>query len=83
MRIYSVYDKKALEYSPVMSFPSDIIAIRAIEMDLSKGISVPANYPHDFCLCCLGELDERSGELKPLSPIEVVYELATYKFAKD
>lgn len=76
MQLYSVYDKKALTYGPVMSFPMDVIAIRAIEMDINSQKSVMSSYPNDFCLVRLASFDENTGKLEVLDIPENVYECA-------
>ena len=82
MRIYSLFDKKALSYGPVMAFPNDVMAIRAIEMEMNNAKSVVASYPSDFALMHLGDYDESKGVLSPLPCPLNVYECASY-FSKE
>ena len=63
MKIYSIYDKKALTYSPVMSFENDVLAIRSFEQFVLSGNNVISQYPTDFVLCYLGEVDNTTGAL--------------------
>ena len=83
MRIYSIYDKKALAYSPVMSFPNDVFAIRACEADLRNTQSVHAQYPSDFCLVHVADIDDSEGFVTPVNPLEVVYEFGSYEFKPE
>lgn len=82
MKIYSLFDKKAMNYGPVMAFPNDVTAIRAIEMDMVSSKSVVASYPHDFALMCLGEYDDSTGALSAFPCPSNIYECASY-FAKE
>lgn len=82
MLIYSLFDKKAMNYGPVMAFPNDVMAIRVIEMEMNNSKSVVASYPSDFALMHLGEYDESSGVISPLPCPVNVYECASY-FSKE
>lgn len=74
MKIYSVYDKKAMTYGPLLVFPQPVFAIRMVEMEVMKGNSPVAMYPADFCIICLGEFDQDSGKITPYDTPENVYE---------
>lgn len=76
MKIYSVYDKKALTYSPVISMPNDVMAIRMIEMEVMRGQSPMANYPFDFCLVHLADMDDTTGKITVLDVPANIYECA-------
>lgn len=76
MKIYSVYDKKALTYSPVISMPNDVMAIRMIKMEIMQGKSPMACYPFDFCLVRLGEMEETTGKITVQEIPENVFECA-------
>ena len=83
MRVYSIYDKKALAYSPVLSFPNDVFAIRACEADLRNSQSVYSQYPSDFCLVHVADFDDVKGILTPVAPLEVVYEFGSFEFKPE
>lgn len=83
MKIYSIFDKKANTYGPVMCFPSDVIAIRAIEMELMSDKSVMSNYPHDFCLMLVGEFNVDNGCITADNPPTNVYECANHLVKTD
>lgn len=78
MKIYSIFDKKSNNYGPVMCFPNDVMAIRAVEMDLMNGQSVMASYPHDFALMLVGTFDESVGCITADNMPTNVYECANY-----
>lgn len=63
MYIYSIYDKKAMTYSPVMSFENEVLAVRAFEQFVLAGNNTVSQYPSDFVLCYLGEMDDKTGAL--------------------
>ena len=63
MKIYSIYDKKAMTYSPVMSFENEVLAVRAFEQFVLSGNNTVSQYPSDFVLCYLGEMDDNTGAL--------------------
>lgn len=63
MKIYSIYDKKALTYSPVMSFENEVLAVRSFEQFVLAGNNTISQYPSDFVLCYLGEVDDTTGAL--------------------
>ncbi len=78
MKIYSLYDKKAMVYSPVMTFANDVFAIRAIEAEMSNSKSSVATYPFDFCLMELGTFDDSIGKIVPREIPTNVYECNSY-----
>ena len=63
MNIYSIYDKKAMTYSPVMSFENEVLAVRAFEQFVLAGNNTVSHYPSDFVLCYLGQMDDNTGAL--------------------
>jgi hypothetical protein len=75
MKVYSIYDKKALTYGPLMCFPQDVMAIRAVSLEVQNNPKSPIGaYPHDFCLLCVGEFEETTGNLYPREINENVFE---------
>lgn len=76
MKIYSIYDKKALTYSPLICMPNDVTAIRMVQMEIARGGTPMAFAPFDFCLVRLGELDETTGKITTLEIGENVFECA-------
>lgn len=72
MKIYSVLDIKAGVYSPLMSFPNSVYAIRAFESMVNQPDTNINRYPFDFVLHYLGEMDDNTGMIKPVPPTVVV-----------
>lgn len=65
MEIFSVYDKKAELYGPLMTVKRDIEAIRSLEQLVnSKQESTLSQYPADFALYRFGSFDEETGNFK-------------------
>ena len=73
--VYSVYDKKAMSYGPIMMFENDVQCIRNMEMTFSRGDSVVSRYPADFCVHQVGVFDNDNGNLVSC-PIKNIYEIA-------
>jgi len=65
MRIYSVYDEKAEEFSPPFFQQNDRLAQRMITESAKGNGSMLAAYPEDFKLYRLGEFETSTGELTP------------------
>lgn len=78
MKIYSIYDKKSVEYGPLMTFPNDIMCIRAMEMDMGNPNSIVGSYPHDFCVVCFGEFDDDNGKFSLKDVPENIYECVNF-----
>lgn len=76
MKIYSIFDKKAMTYGPLMCFPQDVMAIRAIEMEISHHDSVMSSYPYDFVLVLLGTFDDELGTIIPFEVPQNIFECA-------
>jgi len=68
LKIFSIYDKKALAHTDVFHFPQIGQAIRQIE-DLLKSQHPLAKHPADYDLYQLGEFDDVSGLITPLTPV--------------
>lgn len=58
--VYSIYDRKAFVYGPLMSCTSDLDATRGITQFLSNP-SLLTQFPTDYELVCLGSFDCSSG----------------------
>ena len=68
--VYSVFDRKAVSYGPLMFYSNHDIAKRGCqELMMSGDRSIPpVLYPDDFDMYCVGFFDTDSGELYPTSP---------------
>lgn len=63
MKLYSIFDRKALTYSPLLMEHTDGTMSRSLHQNL-KGQQVPmALYPEDFEVYWVGEFDPQSGEI--------------------
>lgn len=63
MRIYSIYDEKAEEFSPPFFQPNDRMAQRMV-VESSKGNgSMLRAYPEDFKIYGLGAFNTSTGEI--------------------
>ncbi|QCQ84817.1 nonstructural protein [Blackfly microvirus SF02] len=69
-RLYSVYDSKALAYSPPFMAGTDGLAVRMLTELVSDNITNIGRHPSDFRLYCVGMFDDQSGGLAPLAPAE-------------
>jgi len=63
MRIYSVYDEKAEEFSPPFFQANDRMAQRMITESAKGNGSMLNAYPEDFKLYRIGEFDTTSGDI--------------------
>lgn len=66
LKIYAVYDKKAMVYAPPFFVNTAIEAVRAFGELVSDGRSTVAKYPSDFALYWLGDFDDCSGSFIPV-----------------
>lgn len=78
MKIYSLYDKKALTYSPLMCFDDEISAVRSAEQIVLADDTLPSKYPDDFTLVCFGEYSLRTGKFELTDMPQTVVELASF-----
>lgn len=64
MKLYSVYDKKAMFFDSPFCVENDIQAARAFDQAVNDPRSTLSKYPADFALYCLGEYDPGTGFVK-------------------
>lgn len=64
-KIYSIYDKKALDHQGVTLAPNDAVAVRWLREGIRGSGTQMEKFPEDFSLHCLGELDTESGVIVP------------------
>ncbi len=77
MKIYSIFDKKAVVYSPLMTFENDTYAMREFEHIASSGLV--SRYPSDFALYCVGEFDDKVGLLTSFEVPKFVIEAVSFQ----
>jgi len=83
MFIYSVYDKKALSFSPLFIAENDDVAKRIVFMSMASNTMLSSS-PSDFSLYRLGEFDSNNGNVSGISPVMLVCEvLSLIKVDKD
>lgn len=75
MKLYAILDKKAVQVSPPFAAPNDGIASRYVMESLRDQQAMVSKYPQDFSLLCIGEYNEKTGELKP-DPVRSVIEVS-------
>lgn len=70
LRVYSMYDRKARGFGALMNFVNDEIARRAV-LAIVRGDGEIKNFPGDFDMYCLGEMDSETGVLDAGIPTPV------------
>ena len=66
MKLYSIYDSKAVAYRSLFAADTDGLASRMVS-DSVAGTDL-GRYPEDFAVYCLGEWNVQSGSISPLVP---------------
>lgn len=61
MRLYSVYDNKAEQFSPPQVYHNDMLALRAFEALVNDDKTLINSYPEDFSLHYVGNLGDSDG----------------------
>jgi len=61
VKIYSVYDKKMMQYMPVWVARTDGAAIRVFSDEVKRSDSQMHAHPEDFSLWRVGEFDDICG----------------------
>lgn len=61
LRLYSIYDLKAEQFSPPQVYHNDMLALRAFEGIVNDDKMVIHNYPEDFSLYFIGNLGDSDG----------------------
>lgn len=61
MKLYSVYDKKAMFFDSPFCVENDVQASRAFDQAVNDPRSTLSQYPADFALYYLGEYDSGTG----------------------
>lgn len=64
MRVYSIYDEKAEEFSPPFFQANDRLAQRVVKESARGNGSMLAAYPEDFKIYRLGEFDTSTGTIE-------------------
>lgn len=61
MRLYSIYDSKAEQFSPPQVYHNDMLALRAFEGIVNDDKMLIKKYPEDFSLHYVGNLGDSDG----------------------
>lgn len=61
LRLYSIYDSKAEQFSPPQVYHNDMLALRAFESMVNDDKMVISSYPEDFSLYYIGNLGDSDG----------------------
>lgn len=61
LRLYSIYDCKAEQFSPPQVYHNDMLALRAFEGLVNDDKTLINNYPEDFSLHYVGDLGDSDG----------------------
>lgn len=65
--IYSIFDKKTMTYSSPFCALNNEEAKRVIEETLKQG-GLLANYPADYSCSRIGNFEQETGKIKPITP---------------
>lgn len=64
LKIFSIYDEKALSYNTPQYLAHQGEAIRMLQTTLDNKESMISKYPKDFSLYCLGLYDNNTGRFE-------------------
>ena len=69
MKVYSVYDEKALVYGLPVCFSTDGLALWSFADLVSNPNSNVNKYPSDFKLYRIGEFNDANAEMTSITPV--------------
>lgn len=61
LRLYSIYDSKAEQFSPPQVYHNDMLALRGFEAIVNDDKMFIRKYPEDFSLYYVGNLSDTDG----------------------
>nr|DAG03380.1 MAG TPA: DNA binding protein [Microviridae sp. ctXu97] len=61
LRLYSIYDSKAEQFSPPQVYHNDMLALRAFERLVNDDETLINSYAEDFSLYYVGNLGDTDG----------------------
>lgn len=61
LRLYSIYDSKAEQFSPPQVYHNDMLALRGFEGLVNDDKTLINSYPEDFSLYYVGNLGDIDG----------------------
>lgn len=69
LRVYSVFDRKALSYANPFYAVNDASAVRIVSDAAGDDQTSLSRHPNDYVVYCIGEYNTDKGELVPYSPL--------------
>lgn len=76
LRAYSIFDNKALVYSPPFFTQTNGSAVRMLTDTANDTTTSIGRHPNDFILYCVGTYDDQNGMMTPHSPLEHIVDAA-------
>ena len=61
LRLYSIYDSKAEQFSPPQVYHNDMLALRGFEAIVNDDKMLICKYPEDFSLYYVGNFGDTDG----------------------
>lgn len=61
MRLYSIFDSKAEQFSPPQAYHNDMLALRAFEGIVNDDKMLICKYPEDFSIYYIGNFSDGDG----------------------
>ena len=61
LRLYSIYDSKAEQFSPPQVYHNDMLALRAFEGLVNDDKMLINSYPEDFSIYYVGDIGDSDG----------------------
>lgn len=61
LRLYSIYDSKAEQFSPPQVYHNDMLALRGFESIVNDDKMLIKKYPEDFTLYYIGNFSDSDG----------------------
>lgn len=61
LRLYSIYDSKAEQFSPPQVYHNDMLALRGFESIVNDDKMLIKKYPEDFSIYYVGNLSDSDG----------------------
>lgn len=61
LKLYSIYDSKAEQFSPPQVYHNDLLALRAFEGLVNDDKTLINSYPEDFSIYYVGSLGDTDG----------------------
>ena len=77
-QVYSIYDKKAMFYGPLMVYDNRVSALRDFEQVCLNSQAMINKYPDDFVLYYVGTFETENGRLEPCLVPQHIMEAREY-----